>query len=114
MHAMRDCSTAKQVWNFLLPQGVLGEFYSFELKDWLVWLLTRSSNGCFTTRWVERMVLTCWMIWKWRYEETFKGCRAELQQRLRILHGLFDEDDLLRRAGSLKLLDPTRAFTQAM
>lgn len=112
LHVMRDCFIARRLWNTLVPQSDAAEFYSMELQEWINHLLKRCSQGGREQRTPEWMFMACWMQWKWQNEEVFKGNRLEIQQQLRILHGLFEENDALQRVEELKKLDPSRALEQ--
>lgn len=54
------------------------------------------------------------MQWKWHNEEVFNGNRLELQQRPRLVHSLFEEDEALQRVEELKKLDPCWVFERGL
>src|SRR4051812_40785427 len=34
IHAIRDCPTSKELWKFFIPQGLLSDFFSKNLRAW--------------------------------------------------------------------------------
>lgn len=36
MHAVRDCTSSKQVWNSLLTPKLASQFYRQDMRDWVV------------------------------------------------------------------------------
>lgn len=93
MHVVRDCEVARQFWVCVLPSDSLQEFFSLDMKEWIMWLIKKGKEMENQKRWAEKILIASWMQWKWRNEECFEGRRRTLQERLRGITGLWEEDD---------------------
>lgn len=60
-HTIRDCAVAKQVWSCLIPNAIQSEFFSLQCKDWIVWFMRMGLGGWQPARWLEQIMLVCWM-----------------------------------------------------
>ncbi|GMI82523.1 hypothetical protein HRI_001921600 [Hibiscus trionum] len=65
VHAVRDCSKAKEVWRGLVPSAAIARFFTLPLQTWLFENL--SSDTAATQgggSWEVLFVSTCWLLWK--------------------------------------------------
>lgn len=83
LHAIRDCRTAKEVWERLLPSDLASEFFLLDPKGWVLWMLRKGSTRMGTPQWSEKIVMMCLLQCRWRNVEVFHGCRLDLQQRIK-------------------------------
>lgn len=87
LHAIWDCGRAKEVWTLLVPNDKTMEFFALGLQEWFSWMWQMRRRNGIITRWPERLILVCWMQWKWRNMEIFEGVKLDIQQRLRQVRG---------------------------
>lgn len=93
MHAIRDSSAAKEMWNVLIPVDKASKFYGLGRREWILWLLNEGNARGGMPRGPERMLSLCWLQWRWRNSEVFEGNRPDAQQRLRQSVACFEEDE---------------------
>lgn len=65
VHAIRNCSVAKEVWSKLIPVEKQGRFFSRNLKEWLESNLGNYYNlSVKEVEWQYFFSLIVWHIWK--------------------------------------------------
>lgn len=69
LHAVRDREKAREVWMVLIPVTMRSEFFSLSTRDWVLWMLKTGAGGGRPPGWAERLLLTCWLQWRWRNGE---------------------------------------------
>ncbi|PKI55955.1 hypothetical protein CRG98_023687 [Punica granatum] len=67
IHILRDCSSARQMWERLIPPSLQPNFFSVSLHDWL--MLNLVWPPC--ENWPTIFVTGCWLLWTWRNKELF-------------------------------------------
>lgn len=78
-----------------------------QLKDWVLWIFYRRSEGGRAARWAEQVFTVCWLQWRWRNCEVFRQVRLIAQERLRQVvsyvevtrRAFEDEDPTLEDSG---------------
>lgn len=83
MHTIKDCCRAREAWDVLFPSEKATQFYSLVRREWVLWLLKEGNVGGSSARRSERLLLACWLQWRWRNLEVFEDTRLDSQQRLR-------------------------------
>lgn len=59
LHAVRDCSIAKEIWDVLIPVDMSAEFYCLGRREWLSWLLSGVHNAAWMERLPEKVFALC-------------------------------------------------------
>ncbi|XVE57878.1 hypothetical protein DITRI_Ditri04bG0125700 [Diplodiscus trichospermus] len=77
LHALRDCTFARQVWNKLVPKEARLRFYSLELKEWTAKNISNDFGIARDVEWklVYRVAVSS--IWLWRNQGIFKGIEID-------------------------------------
>lgn len=44
LHVIRDCKWAREVWPCLIPAELKDEFFSMELRPWLMWVVKKGKE----------------------------------------------------------------------
>lgn len=44
LHALRDCKWARELWEHIIPSRFHYEFFSLNLKPWMLWMLKRCTS----------------------------------------------------------------------
>lgn len=57
LHAIRDCMVNKEVWERILPPDFMSEFFSLDLRDWMLWILRMGSERNMPQRWPEKIFM---------------------------------------------------------
>lgn len=96
LHIFRDCRFAREVWYVFNPLGLIDEFISLNLRDWVWWNLNCSFGSEDDTGWPERMSIICWSLWRWRNTAFFDDDSLPLTKRIEQLFSCFKETKLAR------------------
>ncbi|PRQ51455.1 putative ribonuclease H-like domain, reverse transcriptase zinc-binding domain-containing protein [Rosa chinensis] len=73
IHMLRDCPSAKNVWNGVVCLDTIARSMQLDWYDWLA-ANTHCNRPCFDgLKWCGVFVYTCWYIWKWRNMAVFNG-----------------------------------------
>ncbi|MBA0702612.1 hypothetical protein Goari_026810 [Gossypium aridum] len=79
LHVLRDCSTARNIWNLLVPYDWLTNFYSSSLQNWLV--LNLQGHQDWYVRdidWKCLFEIIAWRLWKILTSLFFRGLHGML------------------------------------
>ncbi|CAN1150946.1 Putative ribonuclease H protein At1g65750 [Linum perenne] len=80
LHSLRDCDLAKSVWVALLPPGLVNDFFSGSIHDWIIKGIRLTSDSLL-------FGVTAWILWKARNEDIFDNKLPTCDQlRLRVLY----------------------------
>lgn len=101
IHAIWDCKMAKEIWDRLIPPELLMGFFELGMKDWLSWIWQKGAELSARRRWAERILSVTYLQWRGRNLEVFERRRMQLEQRMRMIGDLFEEDETLMRMGDL-------------
>lgn len=55
-------------------------------------MLKMGAGGGQPLRWVERLLLTSWLQWRWRNREVFSDLRLSMQEKMRQVVNFFEVD----------------------
>ncbi|KAK4282627.1 hypothetical protein QN277_013982 [Acacia crassicarpa] len=66
LHALRDCITAKGIWENLVSTNFNWSFFDQDTKSWMVHNFGVAVNCNVSERWLTIFLITCWKIWNWR------------------------------------------------
>lgn len=91
LHAIRDCSDSREVWNAFVPPVMLVNFFALELQPWILMNLEARSESLYGGRWPQVMAQICWYVWRWRCLDIFEGQRLSLSYKVEHLRESFSE-----------------------
>lgn len=64
LHVVRDCKFAREVWFPFFPQNRLIDFFSLNLRDWVLRNLSLNSEPGEDLDWPRKMSLIVWALWR--------------------------------------------------
>ncbi|KAF7800797.1 putative ribonuclease H protein [Senna tora] len=76
LHAIRDCPLVKPLWYKIVDKKYWSNFFSLELRDWVVFNLSRVTSDRLNLPWSSTFGTTCWYIWKQRNDWVFNNKKA--------------------------------------
>lgn len=82
--AIRDCSKSQEVWLAFVPPRLLRNFFSLDLKTWLLTNLSFKKLESYGGRWPEVFAQIAWNNWRWRCTEVMDGGQLPLEIRVKM------------------------------
>ena len=76
MHAVRDCPSARRIWEVFVRVEEKDLFFSQNWYTWLISNLSSRNRGMRNEEWNLIFGVTIWYIWKERCSRTFEGDRG--------------------------------------
>ncbi|CAL1363580.1 unnamed protein product [Linum trigynum] len=73
LHIFRDCPPAAFFWARTVPTEKQGDFFSMQLRQWLMENLQTEETPGLETPWKAFFSIAIWSLWKNRNEGVFKG-----------------------------------------
>ncbi|CAN1751196.1 Putative ribonuclease H protein At1g65750 [Linum perenne] len=90
LHILRDCTLARDVWLALLPPGIVAEFFSGNVHEWIIKGVRLVTDSLL-------FGVTAWILWKARNEDIFDNKLVTCDQlRLRVLHWIVGVRETMR------------------
>lgn len=91
LHAIRNCLSARGVWELILPQRLRGSFFTWDRQRWLEYNLNFKDEQRWGLEWPVAMAIVSWLNWKWRNAYTFESEDVLLNMKLLCIQRSLEE-----------------------
>ncbi|KAJ1398438.1 Ribonuclease H domain [Sesbania bispinosa] len=84
LHALRDCSKARDIWNLLGVMNLEGDFFSYDIMDWIYRNIMNTNSSYDNIPWPTVFVSTLSTIWLNRNQSIFSAADTTVRELHRL------------------------------